>query len=185
MSPETWPTLFFITSCHCKSLGALLKEMNSQACLELRLNPLFPATRYLKTSQQREELVSLYQQNLVFGELAGEVCWDPPSHTRGTSDAGCERAECLPTSCLRHGSVHWCRLLKVRARKNKSFLKVRNGACLLNCTSQTWVLWPGLTLNPPCKQLELALSGYFCPVWTLPTSTKDNGKKLSIEIQNS
>lgn len=105
---------------------------------------------------------SLCQENLVFGELAGEVSWETPSHWGGTKNAGCERAERLPTSCLRRGSLHWCRLLKVRTRKEKSFLEVRNCACLLDCTSQTGALWPGLTSNPPRKQSELALSQVIC-----------------------
>lgn len=101
-----------------------------------------------------ERSVSPYWENLVFGALVDEVWWGPPSHIR------CERGKCLPTSCLWHGSVHWYRLLKVRTQKKNYFLEVRN--CLLDCTSQIWVLWPGLSSSPPCKQAELALSQVTC-----------------------
>lgn len=53
-------------------------------------------------------------------------------------------------------------IVKGQNKKKKSFLEVRSCAGLLDCTSQTQVLWPGLTLNPPCKQSELVPSQVTC-----------------------
>lgn len=91
-----------------------------------------------------------------------------------TSDAGCERGKCLPTSCLWHGSVHWCRLLKIRTwKKTPIFWK-------LGIAHPFWIAHPkhecygpdSLQVHHVSRQSLLSLRLLVC---TLPTSRQDNG----------
>lgn len=166
-------------------LWALLKETDSQASMEsffFQINPLFPTTWNFKTSQQRD-LYHLIGKTLCLGHWqmrSGE----PPLPT---SDAGCERGKCLPTSCLWHGSVHWCRLLKVRTwKKTPIFWKL--GIVF-------WIAHPkhecygpdSLQVHHVSRQSLLSLRLLVC---TLPTSRQDNGnlkkkKALKSKSHNS
>lgn len=143
MSPETWPTLFPTTSCHRESLGALLQETDSQASLELRLNPLFPATRNLKASQQREDLASLYQENLVFRGVAGEVWWDSPRRRHIRCRLRKSRACSYQLPVTRLCSL--VQLAKDQNKKRKSFPEVKNFGCLgLHVPNTSVMAWTHL-----------------------------------------
>lgn len=100
-----------------------------------------------------ERSLSPYWENLVFGALVDEVWWAPPSHIRCRLWKRQVPSYQLPVTWL-------CSLVQIvkgqNMEKKPYFLEVRN--CLLDCTSQTWVLWPRLTSSPPCKQAELVLS---------------------------
>lgn len=157
---EIWPTFFFTTSCHCESLGTLLKDTDGQARLKLSLNPLFPATRNFKISQKQEDLVSLGRPHVWGAGRWGLMGRLFPSGRH----IGCRLWKSwVPSYQL---PVTWlCLLVQIVKGQNmkKKSIFWELGIVLVFGLHIPNTCVSGLTLNPPCYQWELVLPQWLAP----------------------